>query len=99
MLKTKQDVITVLNAISDFEHVRDASWFATEDKYYHEPTLTMIRVHAPENPFDNYVDILCQITITSGKAMIPVHKFLMRTGTPVDTFKNYINNLIGDGTE
>lgn len=86
------DVINILNAIPDFEHV-------AEGKYYHEPTLTMIRVHVPENPFDNYVDILCQITITSGKAMIPVHKFLMRAGTSVDTFKNYINNLIGGDTE
>lgn len=92
MLKTKQDVIDILDAISDFEHV-------TEDKYYHEPTLTMIRVHTPENPFDKYVDIICQITITSGKALIPVHKFLMRAGTPVDTFKNYISNLIGGDTK
>lgn len=87
-INNKQDVIDILDAFPDFEHV-------TEDKYYHEPTLTMVRVHEPENPFDNYMSILCQITITSGKATIPVHKFLMRAGTPVDTFKNYINNLIG----
>lgn len=91
-INNARDVLDILDTIPEFELV-------AKDKYYHEPTLTMVRVHAPENPFDNYVDIICQITITSGKAMIPVHKFLMRAGTPVDTFKNYINNLIGGGTE
>lgn len=92
MLEDKQDVIDILNSIPDFEHV-------TEDKYYHEPTLTMVRVHTPENPFDGYDDIICQITITEGKAMTPVHKFLLFVDTPVNKFKNYINNLIGGGTE
>lgn len=88
MLKNKQDVINVLNDIQNLEQV-------AENKYYHEPTLTTINIHTPENPFDSYTDIICQATITSGKALIPVRKFLMQMNTPIDKFKNYINHLIG----
>ena len=92
MLKNIQNVIDVLDNIPDLEQV-------AENKYYHEPTLTMVRIHTPENPFDSYTDIICQVTITSGKALIPVRKFLMQVNTPVNKFINYINSLIGGGIE
>jgi hypothetical protein len=83
---------TVINILDNIPNLKRVN----ENKYFHKPSFTTIKINTSKKALANHNGALCQIITDYGIAGTPVNEVTVCVGCPIDAFKNYINQTIKD---